>query len=223
MKGKIMKHQLYKPHPWHGINSWADKESLILNVFVEMVPTDSVKYELDKVTGYLKVDRPQVSSNLIPSLYGFIPQTYCDEHVANYTNKILKRENLNGDKDPLDICVLTEKDIQHGDILLEAIPIGGLRMIDNGEVDDKIIAVLKDDAVYGKMNDIKDCPEKVIDRLKHYFLTYKQIPGESPHIKCEITHIYGQPEALQIINLTKRDYRDNFHLGDPLSNELSYL
>jgi inorganic pyrophosphatase len=203
---------MYKPHPWHGICSWANEDDCILNVFIEMVPSDSVKYELDKTTGYLKVDRPQKFSNIIPSLYGFVPQTYCDENVAQYTNKILKREVLLGDKDPLDICVLTEKDIKHGDILLEAIPIGGMRMIDNGEVDDKIIAVLKNDAVYGKISDVSECPEIVINRLRHYFLTYKQIPGESSKVQCEITHTYGREEAIEIINLTRKDYNNSFEV-----------
>ncbi len=205
-----MKVDLFKPHPWHGIHAWADKNKNVLNVFIEIVPGDSVKYELDKKTGYLKVDRPQKFSNIIPSLYGFVPHTYCDEHLAKYTRNKLGREELVGDKDPLDICVLTEKDIRHGDIILEAIPIGGLRMIDNGEVDDKIVAVLKNDAVYGQIEDIVDCPERVINRLKHYFLTYKQIPGESLKATCEITDIYGKDEAIEVINLSRRDYRDNY-------------
>jgi inorganic pyrophosphatase len=209
-----MKIDLYKPHPWHGIDVWADQEQNILNVFIEIVPGDSVKYELDKKTGYLKVDRPQKFSNIIPSLYGFVPRTYCDDHLAKHTNEILKRKDLVGDKDPLDICVLTEKDIRHGDILLEAIPIGGFRMIDDGEVDDKIVAVLKNDAVYGQIKDITDCPELVINRLKHYFLTYKQIPGDTLKPTCVIDEIYGKEEAVNVINLSGRDYSDTFKLND---------
>ena len=81
-----------------------------------------------------------------------------------------------GDGDPLDICVLTEKTIPHSDILLTALPIGGLSMADNGEADDKIIAVMRDDAVYGRYTDLKDCPMTLLDRLQHYFLTYKHAP-----------------------------------------------
>ncbi len=206
-----MKANTFKPHPWHGIPTWENKEKNILNVFIEIVPGDTVKYELDKKTGYLKVDRPQKFSNIVPSLYGFIPQTYSAEALADYTKGVLSRPELVGDEDPVDICVLTEKDIRHGDILLEAIPIGGLRMIDDNEVDDKIVAVLKDDAVYGHIEDIKDCPELVINRLKHYFLTYKQIPAEGETAKCEITDIYGKEEALRILELSQKDYQSHYN------------
>lgn len=205
-----MKVDLYKPHPWHGIDTWGNEAENILNVFIEIVPGDSVKYELDKKTGYLKVDRPQKFSNIIPSLYGFVPKTYCDKTLADYTNEKLGRSDLVGDEDPLDICVLTEKDITHGDILLEAIPIGGFRMLDDGEVDDKIVAVLKNDAVFGGIKDIKDCPERVVNRLKHYFLTYKQIPGESKEVTCVIDEIYGRDEAIRVINYSQKDYSLNF-------------
>lgn len=84
---------------------------------------------------------------------------------------------VRGDHDPVDICVLTERDIAHGDVLVSAIPIGGLRMIDGDEADDKIIAVLEKDATYGGYNDIGDVPIALVDRLQHYFLTYKQGPG----------------------------------------------
>lgn len=79
-----------------------------------------------------------------------------------------------GDGDPLDICVLSEKSIPHSDILLTASPIGGLSLADGGDADDKIIAVMRDDAVYGNFTDISQCPAALLDRLKHYFLTYKK-------------------------------------------------
>lgn len=201
---------LFKAHPWHGIKLWADKEKSILNVYIEIVPENRIKYELDKESGYLKVDRPQKFSNIIPSLYGFLPRTYSDIHSANYTMKRLGREKLVGDRDPVDICVLTEKNIKHGDILLEAIPIGGLRMLDHGEVDDKIIAVLKNDAVYGDIKDVSELPHNVVDRLKHYFLTYKEIPDQNEESLVEITDIYGREEALEIIRISELDYEDNF-------------
>ena len=84
--------------------------------------------------------------------------------------------------------------------------IGGLRMIDNGEVDDKIIAVLKDDAIYGRFEDIEDCPPKILARLKHYFLTYKEIPGEGGERKVSIEAMYNRKEAQHIINLSAQDY-----------------
>lgn len=88
------------------------------------------------------------------------------------------KNRYSGDGDPLDICVLTEKTISHGDIVAEVRPIGGFRMLDKNEADDKIIAVLKHDATYSIYNDISELPHVVIDRLKHYFLTYKDLPGE---------------------------------------------
>jgi inorganic pyrophosphatase len=195
----------FKPHPWHGIPVQAESPAFV-NVFIEIVPTDTVKYELDKASGYLCIDRPQKFSNYVPALYGFIPRTYCMERVAAYAGERTGMQNLVGDGDPLDICVLSEKPITHGDLLLQAKPIGGLRMIDNGEVDDKIIAVLKDDAIYGRFEDIEDCPPKILARLKHYFLTYKEIPGEGGERKVSIEAMYNRKEALHIINLSAQDY-----------------
>jgi inorganic pyrophosphatase len=196
----------YKSHPWHGIDIGNEAPNL-LTCFIEMVPTDTVKYEVDKVTGYLRIDRPQKYSNVVPALYGFIPQTYSGDCVAEIARKKTGRE-LAGDGDPIDICILTEKDITHGDILVRCRPIGGFRMIDGNEADDKLIGVLYDDAVYGNYQDINDVPELVIDRLKHYFLTYKDLPGNKA--KTEITHIYGISEAHDIIRCAIEDYQNKF-------------
>lgn len=202
--GKLMGLR-YKSHPWHGIEI-GEKSPAIITSFVEMVPTDTVKYEVDKASGYLTIDRPQKFSSILPALYGFIPQTYCGHEVAEVSSKILKRPDIVGDGDPLDICILTEKEITHGDILVQARPIGGFRMIDGNEADDKIIAVLKGDAVYGEYKDIADCPKSVVERLKHYFLTYKDMPGEEIG-RCEITHTYGLKEAHKLINKSVADYK----------------
>ena len=203
--GKLMGLR-YKSHPWHGIEIGENAPEIVTS-FVEMVPTDTVKYEVDKDSGYLTIDRPQKFSSILPALYGFIPQTYCGNKLAEVSRDILKRPEIVGDGDPLDICILTEKEITHGDILLQAKPIGGFRMIDGNEADDKIIAVLKGDAVYGEYKDLDDCPQAVIDRLKHYFLTYKDMPGEERH-KCEITHVYKKEEAYDIIQRSIKDYRN---------------
>jgi len=173
------------------------------------VPTDTVKYELDKTSGILKVDRPQKYSNSCPTLYGFIPQTYCGERHGAYTAEKTGRLNIVGDGDPLDICVLTEKVIPRGDILLRAVPIGGLQLIDENEADDKIIAVLQSDELFGKYQAIEDCPPGFLDRLRHYFLTYKQPPGEVER-PIEITRIYGKDEAYQVINICSEDYHSKF-------------
>ncbi len=197
----------YKAHPWHGIDIGDDAPNIV-TCYIEVVPTDTVKYEVDKVSGFLKIDRPQKFSNTVPALYGFIPQTYCGNKMANFAAEKAGKKDIKGDGDPLDICVLTEKEITHGDILVKAKPIGGLRMFDKNEADDKIIAVLKNDAVYGNFNDISELPEGVVNRLKHYFLTYKMLPGEEP--TSEITHVYGVEDALKVIELSIEDYNDKF-------------
>jgi len=200
----MAKKLISKPHPWHGIPIGKDAPNKV-TAFIEMVPSDTCKYEIDKETGYLMIDRPQKFSNIIPALYGFVPKTYCGPKTAKFCSEKINRE-VAGDCDPLDICVFTEREITHGNILVEAKVIGGMRMIDGGEADDKIIAVLAQDEVYD-FDDIKDAPLRLINRLKHYFLTYKQIPGEEAP-KCEITHVYGAEEAKKVIELSVEDYND---------------
>lgn len=207
----------YKSHPWHGVDIGKCAPD-VLTCFVEMVTTDTVKYEVDKVSGYLKIDRPQKYSNVLPALYGFIPQTLCHHRVAELAIEKTGRNDIVGDYDPLDICVLTEKSISHGDILVEAIPIGGFRLIDRNQADDKIIGVLKDDAVYGDLKDIKDCPEPVVERLKHYFLTYKDLPNTK--LDVEITHVYDAGEARDVIMRSITDYQLKFENLDNLLSEV---
>jgi inorganic pyrophosphatase len=196
-----------KAHPWHGISP-GKKAPEVVTAFIEIVPTDTVKYEVDKDSGYLKIDRPQKFSNIIPALYGFIPQTYCGESVASFASGKCGKESLVGDGDPLDICVLSERMITHGDIILQAIPIGGFRMLDNMEADDKIIAVMPTDEVYREWKDISMCPPSIVQRLKHYFLTYKNMPGMENHI-VEITHTYGREEAWEVIRRSMSDYKNS--------------
>lgn len=194
---------LTKAHPWHGIDQPDDFPATV-NAFIEIVPADSVKFEIDKTSGYLKIDRPQKYSNYIPALYGFIPKTYCDRNVALFAAEKLKNNVLEGDKDPLDICVITERQIHTGDIIARCIPIGGFRLIDKNEVDDKIIAVLKDDAVFGKVKDISELPVNLVERLNHYFLTYKNLPGQESVVVIE--SLYGKEEAQQVIKASVNDY-----------------
>ncbi len=195
---------LYRFHPWHGL-SLGEKSPQIVNCYIEMVPTDTVKYELDKVTGILKVDRPQKYSSLCPSLYGLLPRTYAGQKVADHCMKKTGRKNLKGDGDPLDICVLTEKVIGRGDIIVRVHPIGGFRLLDGNEVDDKIIGIMVDDLVYGGIRDIEECPESLIERLRHYFLTYKDSP-ERQSSQVEMAGVYGREEAQKIIELGVEDY-----------------
>ncbi|HKK81925.1 MAG TPA: inorganic pyrophosphatase, partial [Prolixibacteraceae bacterium] len=154
----------YKSHPWHGVQIGCNAPDAVV-AFIEMVSTDTVKYEIDKDSGYLKLDRPQKYSSLLPALYGFLPQTFCGKRVGNFCSEKTGRKGIIGDSDPIDICVLTEKTIAHGDILIDAIPIGGFRMIDGKEADDKIIAVMRNDVVYGRYKDVTELPEIVVKRL----------------------------------------------------------
>lgn len=197
----------FRSHPWHGIDIGSAAPEIVMT-YVEMVPTDTVKYEMDKVSGYLRLDRPQRYSNVVPALYGFIPRTLTGPDVAARTMEKTGLEGIRGDGDALDICILTEKDITHGDILVLARPIGGFRMIDGNEADDKIIAVLYNDAVYGEYGDIKDCPQIAIERLKHYFLTYKDLPGEKRRVT--IADIYDTAEAQEVIKRSMSDYSRAF-------------
>jgi inorganic pyrophosphatase len=201
-------HRLFRAHPWHGIAIGDDAPAKV-TAYIEIVPTDTVKYELDKDTGLLKVDRPQKFSNVYPTLYGLIPQTYCGRRTAEFCMDKASRRGIVGDGDPLDICVLAEKTITHGDILLPVTPIGGLRMIDGNEADDKIIAVMRTDAIYGHLRDIYECPAPMVERLKHYFLTYKDAPGKHKR-ETEITHVYGRDEAHEVIERTMADYAEEF-------------
>lgn len=196
----------HKAHPWHGITPLLDKKDEV-RAFIEIVPTDTVKYEVDKTSGYLSLDRPQKFSNIVPSLYGFIPQTLCGPKMAELANAVLARYNVEGDGDPLDICVLTEKDVTHGDIIVKARPIGGLRLLDHYQSDDKIIAVLENDALYGEMKDISELPKEISRRLIHYFTTYKDIPGENTK-RMEFVGLYDAATAWDVIRRSMEDYQN---------------
>jgi inorganic pyrophosphatase len=192
----------YRPHPWHGLEVGPAPPGVV-NAFIEITPFDLMKYEVDKVSGYLRIDRPQRSSSQHPTLYGFIPQTYCAERVCK-----LAPPSTRGDGDPLDICVLSERTIARNEILVRAKIIGGLQMIDNGEADDKIIGVLENDNVWGKARNIGDVPPVLIERLQHYFLTYKLIPGQP--VKATVKRIYGRAHAIKVIRASMADYSAHF-------------
>lgn len=199
-----------KAHPWHGIKI-GDGAPAEVTVFIEIVPRDTVKYEVDKETGYLKIDRPQQYSNVVPANYGFIPQTYCSEGIAALARAKSDIAISDGDGDPLDILVLSEHHIPRGDIILKALPIGGFCLIDSGEADDKIIAVLKGDKVFEQYTDTTQLPKGILKRFEHYFLTYKNLPDE-PDV-CEIAYSYGREESYRVIQSAMADYSEL--LGKP--------
>lgn len=204
---------MFQAHPWHGVSAGILAPQ-ILNTYVEIVPRDVVKYELDKPSGHLRLDRPHKFSSVCPTLYGFVPQTYCGERVAEFCMKSTDRTNIVGDGDPLDICVLTEKTIMAANFFCNARPIGGLRLLDHGEADDKIIAVLENDLAFGEINDISELQKGMIDRIIHYFLSYKQLPNDTPRA-LEVAAVYSRDEAFQVIDASFADYRAKF--GNPES------
>ena len=194
-----------KAHPWHGvpIGEGVPEE---VTVFIEIVPRDTVKYEVDKETGYLKIDRPQQYSNVVPANYGFIPQTYCSERIASLARAKTDIEIRHGDGDPLDILVLSEHHIPRGDIILKARPIGGFCLVDDNEADDKIIAVLKGDKVFEQYKEITELPKGILERFEHYFLTYKSLP-DAPNV-CEIAFSYGREDSYEVIRNAMADYAE---------------
>ena len=192
----------WRPHPWHGLDV-GENAPKIVNAYIEITPFDLIKYEVEKVTGYLKVDRPHRTSSQPPSLYGFIPKTYCGDRVRD-----LSPNASVGDGDPLDICIISERPINKSEVILSAKIVGGIQMVDNGEADDKIVAVLENDNVWRSANDINDLPEVLIERLRHYFLTYKLIPGQKSNV--QIDNIYNREHAIKVVEASILDYDDEY-------------
>lgn len=193
----------WRPHPWHGLEPGPESPGTV-NAYIEITPFDFVKYEVDKKTGYLRVDRPHRTSSLPPTLYGFIPQTYCGARV-----QALMPGASQGDFDPLDICVISSRRIAHGEIIVTARVVGGIPMIDGGEADDKIIAVLDNDDIWSAVRDVSELPASLVERLRHYFHTYKTLPGEPE--KVQVGRAYGRDHALQVIRAALADYDEEFH------------
>ena len=194
-----------RPHPWHGLEPGPDPPRVVY-AYVEITPFDLVKYEVDKVTGYLKVDRPQATSSLPPTLYGFVPRTYCGARVG-----ALSPGTARGDGDPLDVCVLSERPIARAEVLLAARVIGGLQMVERGEADDKIVAVLENDPIWAGTAELADVPHPLLDRLVHYFATYKLVPGAAPTVVVDRT--YGRDHAYRVIEASIADYEEEAGRG----------
>ena len=192
----------WRPHPWHGLDVGPKPPGLV-HAYVEITPFDLVKYELDKKTGYLRVDRPQRTSSQPPALYGFIPKTYCGPRVGALSPRAKR-----GDGDPMDICVLSERPINRSEVILNVHVVGGLQMIDGGEADDKIIGVLENDYLWGGVEDVTGLPEVLVERLRHYFTTYKMAPGSG--VVVEIDRVYGKGHALNVIQAAMDDYTEEY-------------
>jgi len=199
---KGLEYHSWRPHPWHGLSP-GKAPPLQVRAFIEITPFDLVKYEVDKETGYTIIDRPQRTSAQPPALYGFIPRTYCAEKVCALTP-----DAEVADGDPLDICVISERRIDRGAILIDARVIGGIQMLDGGEADDKIIAVLSNDYIWSDASDVRDLPDVLVQRLRHYCGTYKMTDEMDSSIR--ITGTYGPEHAARVIEAAMADYETHF-------------
>jgi inorganic pyrophosphatase len=195
-------YHIWRPHPWHGLEVGPEPPRIV-NAYIEITPFDLVKYEVDKVSGYLHVDRPQRASSQPPVLYGFIPRTLCGEKF-----RALSPKSKRGDGDPQDICVISERPISKSDIILQVKVIGGIQMIDHEEADDKLIGVLASDYAWGNIEEVGQLPPILVERLQHYFRTYKLVGAEAPRISLE--GVYGQEHALRVVEASMEDYLDAF-------------
>lgn len=173
-------------HPWHGIEV-GEKQPKIINVVIEIPKDCTVKYEIDKKTGMLKLDRYMYSSMHYPADYGFVPQTLWE------------------DNDPLDIFVITHRPSFPG-ILCEAKVIGVIRMEDNGEKDDKIIAVHANDPRYSQWDSIKDIPKHFLKEMQHFLETYKDLEGK----KVKVFKILDKEDAYKDVKKGMKLYQEKF-------------
>ena len=187
----------WRPHPWHGLETGPNPPSLV-TAFVEITPFDHIKYEVDKHSGFLKIDRPQYSSSRPPQLYGFIPRTLAAENVCK-----LMPGAAAGDDDPLDICVVSSHPVSQSQIILSARGVGGIPMLDGGEAGDKMIGGLLGDAVWGDITDVSQLPSQIVDQLVHYFATYKFHP-------VTLGAVYGHQHAEKVIAASMADYHSRF-------------
>src|SRR3954453_6662590 len=173
-------------HPWHGVTP-GDQAPRIVNAVIEIPQGSRAKYEIDKETGLLKLDRVIYSSFYYPCNYGFIPQTYGD------------------DKDPLDILVITTLPVQ-ALCLMEAKVVGVMQMVDSGDADDKIIAVAAKDPGVNHYNNIEELPKHFFDELRHFFEEYKKL--ENKAVKVE--EFQDKTMALKVIENAIAFYKQEF-------------
>jgi inorganic pyrophosphatase len=173
-------------HPWHGVAT-GEKAPRVVNAVIEIPQGSRAKYEIDKDSGLLKLDRVIYSTFYYPSNYGFIPQTYGD------------------DKDPLDILVITSLPVQ-AMCLMEAKVIGVMQMIDNGDADDKIIAVANTDPSVNHYNNVEEMPRHFFSELRHFFEEYKRLEN-----KTVVVEEFGDKStALKVVESAMQLYKETF-------------
>lgn len=179
-----------KFNPWHDAPI-GEQAPEIVDAVVEIPKHTKAKYELDKETGMLRLDRVLFSSMIYPHNYGFIPQTYGEDH------------------DPLDILVLSQVEVQPM-CLVEAKVIGVMHMIDDGEADDKIIAVAHQDMSVNHIESLKDLPEHFNRELMNFFEDYKKLENKT----VEVDELQGKEVAIQIIKEAIKRYQKEFPKRD---------
>jgi inorganic pyrophosphatase len=184
-----MMENLEKNNPWHSV-SYGEEAPAVVTAIIEIPKGSKAKYELDKESGMLKLDRVLFSSVNYPANYGFIPKTYCD------------------DKDPLDILVICSLEVQPM-CLIDAKVIGVMRMIDNNEEDDKIIAVANNDMSVRHINDISELPPHTLLEMRRFFEDYKKLE----HKEVIVEQFLGREPAYEIIEESIRLYNATF--GEP--------
>ncbi len=174
------------PHPWHELSP-GDQTPQIVRAVIEIPTGSKAKYEIDKETGYIKLDRILYSSVHYPANYGFVPQSYC------------------GDGDPLDILVLCQEALVPG-CWVAARVLGVMRMLDSGEADDKLIAVADRDASLEHLHDAADLPPHTLSELRNFFEIYKSLENKT----IRIEPFLGREAAYEIIQQSFIDYRTKF-------------
>lgn len=187
---------MVQAHPWHGVDPTVTENGLL--VYIENTPLARMKYEVDMASGILKVDHSHDTSSLPPEAYGFVPRTLCGSKVAQLNSR------LRGDRAALDVFLLSERPIEVPGVLAEVRIVGGVPLSDEGYVDDKLVAVLLRDAVFGHMKDISELPVQTLDRICHY-LTQDSTCGST-----EVGDPYGQDKAQQILQAGLKDYSNRF-------------
>jgi inorganic pyrophosphatase len=173
-------------HPWHAV-SCGEQAPEIVNAIIEIPKGSRAKYELDKATGLLRLDRVLFAAVHYPANYGFIPHTYC------------------GDRDPLDILVLCSLELQPL-CLLEAYVIGVMHMHDSQAEDDKIIAVARHDESVNSFRDIAELPPHTLLEIKHFFENYKKLE----HKESTVDKLAGRTEAQYVISQSMQRYQQAF-------------
>lgn len=185
--------QIDLSNPWHRV-SVGENAPEVVNGIIEIPKNTRAKYELDKDTGLLRMDRVLYSSVYYPANYGFIPQTYCD------------------DNDPLDILVLTQITMVPM-CIVDAKVIGVMRMLDDGELDDKIIAVAANDMSVNHINDISELPRHFFQELQRFFEDYKKLEKKP----VEVQGFQNVDVAKQIIQQSMEDYNEMIASNDAVS------